>query len=103
MEKVIQDIQMLNGEGELITTDVKFAGDKITEIGPQLTMGDAEIIDGAGFSWHRASSMSMFTFVSRAVNIRKQSKAGHGQRRKVDIRQSVQCRIQDLYPIQKKI
>ncbi|MER2089402.1 MAG: dihydroorotase [Sporosarcina sp.] len=48
MEKVIQNVQMLNSEGDLVTTDVKLSGDKITEIGSQLTVENAEIIDGEG-------------------------------------------------------
>ncbi|NYF24164.1 dihydroorotase [Sporosarcina sp. JAI121] len=48
MEKVIQNVQMLNSEGDLVITDVKLSGDKITEIGSQLTVENAEIIDGEG-------------------------------------------------------
>lgn len=48
MQKLIQSVQMLNGEGELITADVKLTGDKITEIGHQLTVENAEVIDGKG-------------------------------------------------------
>ncbi len=48
MQKLIQGVQMLNGEGELVTTDVKVTGDKITEIGHQLTVENAEIIEGKG-------------------------------------------------------
>ena len=36
MQKLIQGVQMLNGDGELVTADVKVTGDKITEIGEQL-------------------------------------------------------------------
>ena len=48
MEKVIQGVQMLNDQGVLVTTDVKLTGDKISGIGNQLTVGNAEIIDGEG-------------------------------------------------------
>ena len=48
MQKLIQGVQMLNGDGELVTADVKVTGDKITEIGHQLTVENAEIIEGKG-------------------------------------------------------
>ncbi len=48
MEKLIQGVQMLNGEGELVTADVKVTGDKITEIGHQLPVENEEVIDGKG-------------------------------------------------------
>ncbi|KAA0966580.1 dihydroorotase [Sporosarcina sp. ANT_H38] len=48
MQKLIQGVQMLNGDGVLVTTDVKVTGDKITEIGHQLTVENAEIIEGNG-------------------------------------------------------
>jgi dihydroorotase len=48
MEKLIQGVQMLNGEGELVTADVKVIGDKVAEIGNELSVENAEIIDGKG-------------------------------------------------------
>ena len=48
MQKLIQGVQMLNGDGELVTADVKVTGDKITEIGKQLPVEHAEVIDGKG-------------------------------------------------------
>ncbi len=48
MMKLIQGVQMLNGEGVLVTADVKVTGDKITEIGMQLAVENAEVIDGQG-------------------------------------------------------
>lgn len=48
MEKLIRGAQMLNGEGQLVNTDVKITGDKITEIGSGLQTGNATVIDGTG-------------------------------------------------------
>ncbi|MBE1553534.1 dihydroorotase [Sporosarcina limicola] len=48
MEKIIQGVQTLNAEGELITTDVKITGDKVSSIGENLEEGDAELIEGRG-------------------------------------------------------
>lgn len=48
MGKLIQAVQLLNGEGELITQDVRITGDKIAEIGEQLEVGMSEVIDGKG-------------------------------------------------------
>ncbi|KXH79920.1 dihydroorotase [Sporosarcina sp. HYO08] len=48
MEKIIQGVQLLNENGELVTTDVKITGGKITEIGNDLSTGSAELINGEG-------------------------------------------------------
>ena len=48
MEKLIQEVQLLNDNGELFTGDVRITGNEITEIGETLTVGTAEIIDGKG-------------------------------------------------------
>jgi dihydroorotase len=48
MEKIIKNAHVLNDEGELVLTDVRISGNKITEIGPDLNVGDSEVIDGKG-------------------------------------------------------
>ena len=48
MEKIIKNAHVLNDEGEMILTDVRIIGDKITEIGPDLNVGDSEVIEGEG-------------------------------------------------------
>lgn len=48
MEKIIQDVQLLNEYGELVTTDVKITGNTISEIGDGLPTGSAELINGEG-------------------------------------------------------
>jgi dihydroorotase len=48
MGKLIQEIQLLNGDGELITRDVRITDDKVSEIGEQLEVGNSQVIDGKG-------------------------------------------------------
>ncbi|WP_301107054.1 dihydroorotase [Sporosarcina sp.] len=48
MKTLIQNVQMVNEEGELIQTDVKIAEGKIAEIGNQLAAEECEIIEGKG-------------------------------------------------------
>lgn len=48
MEKLIQGAQMVNGEGELITADVRITGELISEIGNNLEAGNAQVIKGEG-------------------------------------------------------
>ena len=48
MGKLIQAVQLLNGDGELVTQDVRIKDTKIAEIGEQLKIGTSEVIDGKG-------------------------------------------------------
>ncbi|WP_432359451.1 dihydroorotase [Sporosarcina sp. UB5] len=48
MGKLIKSAYVLNDEGEMVLTDVRTAGEKIIEIGPNLNVGNSEIIDGTG-------------------------------------------------------
>ncbi|WP_153731224.1 dihydroorotase [Sporosarcina obsidiansis] len=48
MKTLIQNVQMLNEEGNLVQTDVKISEGKIAEIGSQLTADGFEVIDGKG-------------------------------------------------------
>jgi dihydroorotase len=48
MEKLLQDVQMLNSQGQLVPTDVRMGEGVITEIGADLDAGNAEIIKGQG-------------------------------------------------------
>lgn len=48
MDKIIQGAQLLNDVGELYVSDVRISGDKIAEIGKDLSIEDAQVIDGQG-------------------------------------------------------
>lgn len=48
MDKIIQGAQLLNDAGELYVSDVRISGDKIAEIGKDLSIEDAQVIDGQG-------------------------------------------------------
>ena len=49
MEKLIQEVQMLNEKGELITSRYyELQVIKLRKSGTNLTVGNAEIIDGEG-------------------------------------------------------
>lgn len=48
MNTLIQNVQMVNEEGQIVVTDVKISEGKITEIGSQLPAADCEIIEGQG-------------------------------------------------------
>lgn len=48
MDKIIQGAQLLNDAGELYVSDVRISGEKITEIGKDLSIEDVEVIDGHG-------------------------------------------------------
>ena len=48
MEKIIKSAYVLNNEGEMVLTDVRIKGDRITEIGTDLNVGNAEIIKRGG-------------------------------------------------------
>ena len=102
MGKLIQEIQLLNGDGEMVTRDVRITGDKVSEIGEQLEVGNSEVIDGRGLFLSPG-------FVDVHVHLREPGgehketiKSGTlaAQRRLYE--QSAQCRIQDLFQIRKK-
>lgn len=48
MKTIIQKVQMVNHEGQLVTTDVKIEGQIITAIQPDIAIEDAELIKGDG-------------------------------------------------------
>lgn len=48
MDKIIQGAQLLNDAGELYVSDVRISGDKIAEIGKDLSIEDAQVIAGQG-------------------------------------------------------
>ena len=48
MQKLLQNVQMLNSDGQLVTTDLRMSEGVITEIGSDLDAGNAEIIYGQG-------------------------------------------------------
>lgn len=48
MDKIIQGAQLLNDAGELYVSDVRISGDKIAEIDKDLSIEDAQVIDGQG-------------------------------------------------------
>lgn len=48
MKKIIQNIQLVNEEGNLIASDIKIANGKIEQIGENLTVDGCEVIDGDG-------------------------------------------------------
>lgn len=48
MEKLLQDVQMFNSQGQLVPTDLRMDEGVITEIGTNLDVGNAEIIKGQG-------------------------------------------------------
>lgn len=48
MEKIIKSAYVLNEEGEMVLTDVRINGERITEIGTDLEVGNSEVIDADG-------------------------------------------------------
>lgn len=48
MGYLIQEVDLLNDNGEMMTRDVRLEDDKIVEIGEQLEVGSSEIIEGKG-------------------------------------------------------
>ena len=48
MGKLIQEVQLLNADGDIITRDIRITGEKVSEIGKQLEVGNSQIIEGKG-------------------------------------------------------
>ena len=68
-----------------------------------LTVGNAEVIDGKGLFLAPGFIDVHVIYVSQAASIKKRLKVEHLQQQKVAIQQFVQCQIQDQFQIQKKI
>ena len=48
MNTLIQQVQMVNEEGQIVETDIKIADGKIAEIGNQLATDGCEVVEGKG-------------------------------------------------------